>query len=470
MMLNRTVLCTAAAALTLVVSERGTAQRADTVEPTRRDLARRIDSLLVDAVASNRLASVSVAVVRGSDTIVLRAAGLAQRETARAANAETVYRLGSITKQFTSSIILQLVAEGKLALSDTAGRFFPWIPAAWRAVPVAMLLNHTSGIPSYTNLGPVWSRRAQEDMTPDTLIALTTSKPLDFPSGTAWRYDNTGYVMLGAIIERIESKPYAEVVQTRLARPLGLSTLRYCPTDPDPARDAFPYDNAPGRTFVPSAKLSLTQPHAAGALCSTARDLVKWNVALHGGRVVRPDLYARMTTPEGAAVRNGYGYGISRDTSGGTLRLAHGGGINGFITSNSYTPSQRLSIVVLGNTASGEVDRLAAQIAMLVDGKSLVPRPTVVSLTAAQLAMHVGRYELALPGRSLPFTVSTASDGLVLRFEGQPTPSHALPIGPHRFVDENDDSAVFEFTLEGERVTGMVFIQGQRLIAKRLPD
>ncbi len=435
----------------------------------RATIVRVVDSLVADAASASRISSVSVAVVRGSDTLLMRAAGLAERETGRRADASTVYRLGSITKQFTASIVLQLVAEGKLALTDTVGRFFPWAPAAWRAIPISLLLNHTSGIPSYTNLGAVWRVRMAQDMVPDSLLALTVAQPLDFEPGTRWRYNNSGYVMLGSIIEQLEHKPYAEVVQQRIARPLGLTSLHYCPTDPDRAHDAFPYDNAAGRTFKPAARISLTQPHAAGALCSTARDLVKWNVALHGGKVVRPDLYARMTVPEGAGKSSNYAFGIGRDSAGGFVRLSHGGGINGFVTANSYVPSQGLSIVVLGNTATGEVDRLAEQIAHVVVGMPLVARAKPVTLTQSQLAVHDGKYELSLPGRTMPFTVR-ADQGVLLLAFGEGQPSRVIPIGLHRFMDESDENSVWEFTLEGERVTGVVLMQGQRVVGKRLPD
>lgn len=436
---------------------------------SRAAIVRVVDSLLADAVSNNRLASVSAAVVRGNDTLVLRAVGEAHRESKREATPETVYRLGSITKQFTASIVLQLVAEGKLALDDSVGRFLPWLPATWRPIPLAQLLNHTSGIPSYTNLGPVWSVRAHLDMTPDTLIGLTVGRPLDFAPGTSWRYNNTGYVTLGAIIERIEGKSYAEVVAARIARPLGLTSLRYCPTDPDSSRDAFPYDNAAKRTFRPAARLSLTQPHAAGALCSTARDLVKWNVALHGGKVLRPDLYQRMTTPEGSARATNYGFGIGRDTSGGVVRLSHGGGINGFVTTNSYTPSTGLSIVVLANTASGETDRLAAQIARAVAGTPLVQRATVIPIAPAELAAYIGRYELTLPGRTLPFSVEAGNSALLMRFGADTTSARMVPIARHRFMDENDENTVFDFILDGGRVTGVVLDQGQRFNGRKLP-
>ena len=384
--------------------------------------ARRIDSLALDAVAAHRLSSIAVAVVEGRDTVVLRAWGDAIRDPRRPADVGTVYRLASLTKQFTAAMILQLVAEQRLALDDTVGKFLPWVPADWRPVRVAQLLNHTSGIPSYTSLGPPWVARWAEDMVPDTIIALTRDRPLDFSPGTGWRYDNTGYVILGRIIELLDHRPYAVSVSARLAAPLGLTTLRYCPTDPVPPRDAAGYESAPGGSFRPAARLSLSQPFSAGALCAAVGDLVQWNVALHGGRVVTPALHARMTAPEGAARDRHYGFGIGRDSSGRGLRFTHSGGINGFATSNSYWPARSLTVVVLANTEGNEVDALAEQVRRVMFDESLVPRARRITLTAAQLGPHAGRYELTLPSRTLGLTVSVERDHLLAAFDGESPP------------------------------------------------
>jgi D-alanyl-D-alanine carboxypeptidase len=264
--------------------------------------ARVIDSLVKDAIDSRRISSASVAVVRGRDTVLLAAHGLAWRQPEIAATPETVYRMGSIAKQITAAIMLQLVDERRVSLDDSIDKFIPRLPASWKTVRIRELLNHTSGIPSYTNLGPAWSSRMTEDFSPDSLIALTTGKPLDFPTGSSWRYNNSGYVIVGRIIEIVEGKPYARVVDERIARKYGFASLTYCPTNPVQRRDAAGYETAPGKTFQDAAPISLTQPYAAGGLCITARDLVKWNVALHTGKVMSAASYQRMITPEGGAI------------------------------------------------------------------------------------------------------------------------------------------------------------------------
>ncbi|MBL0170664.1 MAG: serine hydrolase [Gemmatimonadaceae bacterium] len=432
--------------------------------------ARQIDSLAREAVTSRRLASVSIGVVQGPDTILLRAWGDASHRPTRPATPATVYRLASLTKQFTSAIILQLIAEQRLALTDTLGKFLPWVPASWRGVTIQQLLNHTSGIPSYTSLGAPWVARWAEDMSPDTIIALTAGRPLDFAPGSGWRYDNTGYVILGRLIELLDNRPYAASVASRIAQPLGLTTLRYCPTVPIPPRDAVGTEAAPGKTFRPAAALSLTQPFAAGALCASAGELIRWNVALHGGHVVTAPLYLRMTTPEGAARTTHYGFGIGRDSTGGRLRYTHSGGINGFATSNSFWPDSALSVVVLANTEGNEVDALAEQIRRVLMGEPLVPRPKPIALTRAQLSAHAGRYELTLPSRTIGLTVRVAGAYLLATFDGD-SPTTMVPIAAHRFMSEQDANTQLVFALTDGHVTGITLESGpQKFTGRRVGD
>jgi CubicO group peptidase (beta-lactamase class C family) len=413
-----------------------------------------------------RLSSVVIAVIQGGDTVLLRAYGDAAQSPRRAADVTTVYRIASLTKQFTAAMVLQLAAEQRLTLDDTLGRFLPTLPAAWRRATIAQLLNHTSGIPSYTSLGAPWVARWAEDMTPDTIIGLTAGRALDFAPGTGWRYDNTGYVILGRIIELLDQRAYAASVSSRLATPLGLTTLRYCPTDPHPPQDAVPLEIAPGRAFRPAARLSLTQPFAAGGLCATAGDLVRWNVALHQGRVVTAALYARFTTPEGAARDAHYGYGIGRDSTGGRLRFTHSGGINGFASSNSYWPDSALSLVVLANTEGNEVDAVAEQIRRTLADEPLIQRPRIIALSSSQLQSHAGDFQLSLPSRTIGLKVRVDGTRLSAAFEGE-TPTVMLPIGPHRFIAEMDQQLQLEFTLTNGRISGVILHSGPQQFTGR---
>ena len=241
---------------------------------------------------------------------------------------------------------------------------------AWRAVTVRQLLNHTSGIPSYTGIGAAWQRRWGEEMNPDTLVALTASLPMWFAPGTQWRYDNSGYVVLGILIEKITGHSWATDIAERFLKPFGLEDTSDCLTTPIIPRRAHGYESS-GNGWINTPYLAMSQPYAAGAMCSTVGDLTKWNRALNTGHVVSAASYALMTTPAGAAALAHYGFGLSRDTIAGRPMIAHDGGINGFSTGNVWVPSADLSVSVLANSGSANSGEFVRQLARVALGVPL---------------------------------------------------------------------------------------------------
>ncbi len=334
------------------------------------------DSLAAAFVTSGGAPSVAVAMVRGTDTLAFGAWGKADLENNVAATTRSVYRIGSVTKQFTAAAVMQLVEQGQVMLDDSIGRQLPMLPPAWRGVTVRQLLNHTSGIPSYTDLGEPWFRRFAEEMTPDTLVALTAAKPLDFAPGTKWQYNNSGYVILGMLIEKTTGHSWATDIHERFAVPLGLDDTQECLTTPIIYRRVHGYEKEKS-TWVNTVFLHMSQPYAAGSLCSTIGDLTKWNAALHGGKVVSAASYEMMTTPNGAAATGAlpYGFGLGRVMMGDRVVITHGGGIPGFITSNAWIPSLKLSITVLTNSGSAKPDDLMRMLARAAVGAPLVMSP-----------------------------------------------------------------------------------------------
>jgi len=225
-------------------------------------VARVADSLAQAFIADREAPSVAIALVRGKDTITMRAWGKADLEQDVAATPGSVYRIGSVTKQFTSAAVMQLVEQGKVRLDDSIAVYLPTLPAAWRAVTVRQLLNHTSGIPSYTGIGPAWVRRWGEEMNPDTLVALTASLPMWFAPGTKWQYDNTGYVVLGMLIEKITGRSWGTDIAERFAKPLGLADTRNCVAGPIVPRRVRGYDPL-GNGWRNTPYLAMSQPYAA---------------------------------------------------------------------------------------------------------------------------------------------------------------------------------------------------------------
>jgi D-alanyl-D-alanine carboxypeptidase len=419
-----------------------------------------IDSLANAFLTQGPVAGVSVAVVKGRDTVVMKGYGFADIENDVRATAQTVHRIGSITKQFTAAAIMRLVDEGKLALDDTLGKLLPSAAPPWRSVTLRRLLNHTSGIRSYTSLGPRWQRRWREDMTPDTIVALVHDDTLDFKPGAQWRYNNTGYVLLGMIIERASGKSYATYLEEEFYRPLGLSQTYYCSQRPIIKHRAQGYERAASQ-LVNAEYLSMTQPFSAGALCSTVGDLVAWQRALTSGRVVRPASYAAMTTPEtltdGKPLTYGFGLGVGRIES--HRKVSHGGGINGFITDLSYYPDDTLHVVVLANTSPSNPGRLSEQIARVTLGLPLRTAPQGVALSAAERARYVGTYTFKAPsGQTVPVRIFEQGDGLLGQIGGN-DPARFVALGNHRFTLQQDPDVRITFSVSGDRATRLTVLQ-----------
>lgn len=440
--------------------------------PERAEVVARVDSLAKAFLAEPESPGLSIAVIRaGRDTLVFQGFGKADLENDIPATPATVYRIGSITKQFTAAAVMRLVENGSVRLGDSIGKFLPDLPRAWRPVKVRQLLNHTSGIPSYTDLGESWAKRWGEHMSPDTLVALTADKPMDFPPGTGWRYDNTGYVVLGMLLEKVSGKPYAEYLDSTLFRPLGLKDTRYCDRAPLIPHRARGYQRK-GKEFTNAPYLDMSQPYAAGALCSTVGDLARWNRLLASGKVVSPASFSKMTTPEGDANLNGYGFGLVRGAIGSHIMIEHGGGIHGFITSNAYFPSDSLSITVLTNAAPSDPDALLDNIARAVFGVPLVQPVQAageVPLPDSVRDAVQGKYNVNMGGKEMVITFLADSAGLRTQVEGQPS----FPIyyaGDLTFAAKVDSSLRIRFDVESGRATRVTVEQrGAKHSGQRAP-
>ena len=433
-------------------------------QPTRAALVARIDSLSLDYVTRTHTPAVSVAVLRGGDTLVMKGYGAASLEPRREATASTVYRIGSITKQFTSSAIMRLVERGKLSLDDPMSKYLPDVPLHGHTVTIRQLLNHTSGIHSYTS-SREWSTTWAQDLTPRQIVAFVDKDTFDFAPGTRWLYNNTGYVLLGMIIEKVSGEPYAAYLQHDLFTPLGLRQTSYCPTRPtDPSfADGF---SSQGGTAKPAAFLSMTHPFSAGALCSTVRDLVAWQRALAGGRVVTARSYGLMTTPD--TLNNGsrisYGFGLVPGQIGTHRSIGHGGGVHGFTTSSIYFPDDSVNVVVFSNSDGGP-DPLALNISRAVLGVPLVAGPkalVAVPLADADRDRLPGVYDLAAPGGGkFVIHVMVETGQLMAQAEGPGQGKFPLVhVGNLQFGTSFDPSLRLNFVTENGVITKLRLEQG----------
>jgi D-alanyl-D-alanine carboxypeptidase len=351
-----------------------------------------IDQLFRGAVKPGE-PGIAVIVTRKGQTLHRAAYGMANVELGVALTPDHVLRIGSVTKQFTSAAILMLAEEGKLAVSDPITKFLPDYPTQAKTITIEHLLTHTSGIQSYTDM-PAWRGKWRQDMTPAEIVDLFKNEPMQFAPGEKWRYNNSGYILLGAIIEKVSGKKYADFVQERIFTPLGMAHTRYDVTEEVTAKRAAGYGRT-GARIVNAQYLSMTQPYAAGALMSTVDDLAKWDAALAAGRVIRADSLAQAFTSYKLASGNesGYGFGWQISRYEGLAVQEHGGGIPGFRAHVVRMPSEGVYVAVLSNLAAAEPDTelLARKAAAIAIGKPLV-NPAAMAPTAEQLEPYVGRY------------------------------------------------------------------------------
>jgi CubicO group peptidase (beta-lactamase class C family) len=424
-------------------------------------LTARVDSLLAAAVDAGEAASVSVAVARGDRVVYANAFGAATLAPRRPATERTVYRIGALTAQFTAAAVLQLADAGRLSVDDEITRHLPAFPTQGRRVLVRQLLAPTSGIADYTTLGAKWERTMTRDLPPDSIIALFAGQPFAFEPGTRFGYNNSGYFLLGAIVERVGGQRYADHVRRQIAEPLGLESLRYCGTgDRTPDADGYALDRR-GRP-EPAAPLSMTHPFAAGALCAAAPDLARWPALLASGRLFPAPLYRQMTSPgtlaDGRAVDYGWGVGVRRFA--GRRVVEHGGGINGFAAYLAHFPDDTLTIAVLANTQGFDAQRLERALArLLLPGAA----PRDLPLAAADFRTYTGDYVL---GAHLPVRVWVERGRLTAQAEGQP-PFALLHQGGGVFAAGYDPEVTVTFAVAAGRATGFTLRETGRTTEAR---
>lgn len=370
----------------------------------------------------------SLLVARDKDLLLSTARGAASIELGVALKPEHQMRLGSITKQFAAATLLRLIDEGKAKLDDPLSKYLPDYPKG-DGITLAQLLNHSSGVKSYTGIAGYMSGPIRRDLTTAQLIAEFKDQPVDFAPGSQYRYNNSGYVLVGAVVEAISGQPWHEALQQRLLAP-GKIGVSYPAPDRLVPGHVSGYTRAPGGV-APAGILSMTQPHAAGALVGNVESLWRWNQALHEGGLLKPESYQLMITPQGAAKEAGYGFGIGAGQLRGMPMLQHGGGIHGFNTQLLYLPQQRITVALLRNFDSGGInlEHLSRQLAAYAAGK---PYPAIkpVAMKPEQLKDFEGVYSRdGKDARQLRVV-----DGKLVSQRSGSRPIALTPLGQDRFA------------------------------------
>jgi CubicO group peptidase (beta-lactamase class C family) len=376
------------------------------------DLARRFDEYMKACVDKDHFSG-SVLVSKGGETLFARGYGFANAELQVPNTTRTKFRLGSITKQFTAMAILILQERGKLKVEDPIGKHIDDAPKAWEGVTIHHLLTHTGGVHSYTD-DLVYRTKMMMPETVKSMIARFRDKPLDFRPGERFHYSNSGYFLLGAIIEKVSGKSYEAFLKEAIFDPLGMKDTGY-----DHHATLLP-GRAAGYNLgthgpVNSEYLDMSQPYAAGSLYSTVEDLARWDRALNDGKLISKESYTKMYT----SVKNNYAYGWLVTTAKGRKEIQHGGGINGFVTQILRYPEERVCVVVLCNVLPMNPGRVAQDLAKIAFGEpyELPGTRKVAKVDPKVYDAYAGRYELE---PKVIATVARNGDRLMIEVTGQP--------------------------------------------------
>lgn len=391
-----------------------------------------VDALLESSFEDSE-PGVSVVVMDDGEIVYASGIGMANIENDEAITPQTVFRLGSITKQFASAALLKLVEQGELSLDDPLSRFVPDYPEAGADVTVRQLLNHTSGISSYTSI-PGWMnpQNLSRSWTTQEMIDVFKDRDMDFAPGERFLYNNSGYILVGAVIEAVTGKPWDQVVVEQISQPLGADSIASFADEAVTPNMAIGYTRTGEGAIEPAGGIDASVPAAAGALRGNVLDLALWTKGLHGGEVLGEDLYAQMIAPTtlNDGSESSYGLGLDNSDIRGRAAIGHGGGINGFNTDSIYVPEEDLFVAVFNNTDSPDVPASAVMVrvaAMALGDPFETFEP--VALDMESVAPLLGEYRIN-EGETRKFY---QRDGKLYTLRTGRAESEVFPVGEDRF-------------------------------------
>jgi CubicO group peptidase (beta-lactamase class C family) len=455
----RTILkCTFAAIFITSVSDLHGAPRPATGETnqvgaasqTSPNLARMEE--IVQSYVSEKKFMGCVLLARGSNVLLDKGYGFANLEWEIPNSPSAKFRLGSVTKQFTAASILLLQERGKLKVTDPVKKYVQDAPGAWDKITIFNLLTHTSGIPNFTSF-PDYESQEPFATTPEKLVTRFRDKPLDFQPGEKMSYSNSGYVLLGYLIEKIGGQDYEKFVQENIFTPLAMKDSGYDSNSAIIQHRAAGY--VPGPTGPTNAGfIHMTVPLSAGALYSTTEDLLRWEQGLFGGKLLSPSSLREMTTP----FKNDYAFGVQVHTVHGRKVIDHGGGIEGFNTTLAYYPDDKLTVIVLGNLNGSAPQEIASKLAAVIhDEKVVMPSERKeVPVDPKLFNGYVGRYELA---PNFIFTITQEDDHLFAQATGQ-AKLQIYPESDHDYFLKVVDAQITFVTDSNGRATELILHQG----------
>jgi CubicO group peptidase (beta-lactamase class C family) len=391
----------------------------------------------------------AVLVAKNNELIYRKAFGYANLELDVKLQPDHIFRIGSITKQFTAAAILKLEEEGKLSLHDDITKFMKDYPTHGHTISIEHLLTHTSGIKSYTSMREWDAEMRKKDFSPEALIDFFKNQPMDFAPGEKFLYNNSAYFLLGYIIEKASGKTYEEYIQEALFEPLGMENSSYGNPSRVIKNRAAGYMKKNGE-FVNAEFLSMTQPYAAGSLLSTVDDLFTWYTSIMNDKVISKEnlIKAHTSFKLNNGKPTGYGFGWSLGNIQGSPMIEHGGGIHGYLTASLWLPEENVFVAVFSNCNAMSPQSTAIKLAAVAIEKPFDRKE--IKLDKNILKDYVGVYE---SDEKETRTLVVENDSLFYMY---PSGNRAkiLPFANDRFFMKNSfNEFIFERNTQGEVVS-----------------
>lgn len=393
---------------------------------------------------------VSVLVAKDGKMIYQNAFGVANMELDISAEKNNVFEIGSITKQFTAVAILMLEEQGKLTVEDNMTKYIPDYPTQGKTITIHQLLNHTSGIQSYTSMAS-FRTLARTDMTPTELIDKFKNEPMEFDPGTQFKYNNSGYILLGHIIEVASGQSYEDFIQANIFDKVGMTNSYYGSMPKIIPNRASGYSET--ETGYRNAEyLSLTLPYAAGSIMSTTADLLKWQNAISANTLIKRSSLERAIN--GSTLDTGetipYGYGWIKGNVNGSKTTEHSGGIFGYTSNGIFLPEENVYVIGLTNCDCGDVGAIVSNVAAMAIGKPFPKKEDAIALSVEALAKWVGAYQYEGVIRH----ITLKENQLFSQLEGS-TNLKIYPMTATNFIFDGGNTVYDFYTENGNRMVTM---------------
>lgn len=428
------------------------------------DLTTQFDDI-VSQYYQDDMPGATILIAKDGKPIYRKAVGKANLELDVDMVPENVFMLASITKQFTAVAILMLEEQGKLSLDDPITKFIPDYPTHGKTITVHHLLNHTSGIKSYTGMGDL-AKVARHDKTLDELIDYFKNEPMDFDPGEAFAYNNSGYVLLGKIIEVLSGDTYENFIENKIFKQLGMTSSSFG-NNREIVKNRVDGYEQDANGYVNANYISMTLPHAAGSLTSTLDDMLKWQNALKNNTLIKEATFNKAI--KGSELNNGehipYGYGLGEMNLKGSKGYTHSGGIFGTSTNGIYLIDEDVYVIGLSNCSCNDIGAVTRSLAAAAIGKPFPTMKDVISLSEEKMKQWVGAYEFEDGAIRHIFM----KDGKLnsMRESETNTVFEIFPLSENRFMfEEGNIEYKFSKTTDGKRQA--IFITDTENIGKQV--